>query len=179
MEKKFEKLKQKMEVQVTKESRESYETPQEFGLAAANHLQNARYMPVVPKDPPTQLKTRQQKPNETLQELATDIEKLSHLAFSDCPTEVRETLAVQYFVDGVRDVEIQKALRMAETKDLKSALVYAIKFEAAQQASRRDRHFIRGAEVKRDEDPLLKVMDTTVRGFPGDEAEVWRGDRQI
>ncbi|KAF8795158.1 hypothetical protein HNY73_003038 [Argiope bruennichi] len=175
MEKKFEKLKQEMEVQVTEESRESYETPQEFGLAAANQSQNARYMPVVNRpcmkllpydgqtswqvyktqfaivaeangwDPITkarqlasslraeaadilrtipdneqlnfdalssalelrfgeiclkdysrlQLKTRQQKPNETLQELATDIEKLSHLAFSDCPTEVRETLAVQ------------------------------------------------------------------------------------
>ncbi|GFT33646.1 retrovirus-related Pol polyprotein from transposon 412 [Trichonephila clavipes] len=26
---------------------------------------------------------------ETLQELATDVERLSHLAFSDCPTEVR------------------------------------------------------------------------------------------
>ncbi|XP_055944373.1 myosin-J heavy chain-like [Argiope bruennichi] len=247
MEKKFEKLKQEMEVQVTEESRESYETPQEFRLAAANQSQNARYMPVVNRpcmkllpydgqtswqvyktqfaivaeangwDPITkarqlasslraeaadilrtipdneqlnfdalssalelrfgekclkdysrlQLKTRQQKPNETLQDLATDIEKLSHLAFSDCPTEVRETLAVQYFVDGVRDVEIQKALRMAETKDLKSGLVYAIKFEAAQQASRRDRHFIRGAEVKRDEDPLLKVMTQLLEEFRG------------
>ncbi|KAF8782265.1 Retrovirus-related Pol polyprotein like [Argiope bruennichi] len=116
---------------------------------------------------PTSVKDSPKKPNETLQELATDIEKLSHLAFSDCPTEVRETLAVQYFVDGVRDVEIQKALRMAETKDLKSALVYAIKFEAAQQASRRDRHFIRGAEVKRDEDPLLKVMTQLLEEFRG------------
>ncbi|GFU39649.1 hypothetical protein TNCV_2637981 [Trichonephila clavipes] len=34
-----------------------------------------------------QLKSRQQKVSETLQELATDVERLSHLAFSDCPTE--------------------------------------------------------------------------------------------
>ncbi|GFX48939.1 retrovirus-related Pol polyprotein from transposon 412 [Trichonephila clavipes] len=80
-----------------------------------------------------QLKSRQQKVSETLQELATDVERLSHLAFSDCPTEVREVLALQHFIDGVRDPEIQKALRMADLKDLKGALVFAMKFEAAQQ----------------------------------------------
>ncbi|GFT44691.1 gag-Pol polyprotein [Trichonephila clavipes] len=66
-----------------------------------------------------QLKSRQQKVSETLQELATDVKRLSHLAFSDCPTEVREVLALQHFIDGVRDPEIQKALRMADLKDLK------------------------------------------------------------
>ncbi|GFV87627.1 retrovirus-related Pol polyprotein from transposon 412 [Trichonephila clavipes] len=90
-----------------------------------------------------QLKSRQQKVSETLQELATDVERLSHLAFSDCPTEVREVLALQHFIDGVRDPEIQKALRMADLKDLKGALVFAMKFEAAQQATRKDRHPIR------------------------------------
>ncbi|GFV82270.1 gag-Pol polyprotein [Trichonephila clavipes] len=55
------------------------------------------------------------------QELATDVERLSHLAFSDCPTEVREVLARQHFIDGVRDPEIQKALRMADLKDLKGS----------------------------------------------------------
>ncbi|GFW16746.1 gag-Pol polyprotein [Trichonephila clavipes] len=55
-----------------------------------------------------QLKSRQQKVSETLQELATDVERLSHLAFSDCPTEVREVLALQHFIDGVRDPEIRK-----------------------------------------------------------------------
>ncbi|GFW39195.1 gag-Pol polyprotein [Trichonephila clavipes] len=55
-----------------------------------------------------QLKSRQQKVSETLQELATDVERLSQLAFSECPTEVREVLALQHFIDGVRDPEIRK-----------------------------------------------------------------------
>ncbi|GFV22534.1 gag-Pol polyprotein [Trichonephila clavipes] len=55
-----------------------------------------------------QLKSRQQKVSETLQELATDVERLSHLAFSDCPTEVREVLALQHFIDGVRDPKSRK-----------------------------------------------------------------------
>ncbi|GFU10569.1 gag-Pol polyprotein [Trichonephila clavipes] len=38
-----------------------------------------------------QLKSRQQKVSETLQELATDVERLSHLAFSHCPTEVKRS----------------------------------------------------------------------------------------
>ncbi|GFT02247.1 CCHC-type domain-containing protein [Nephila pilipes] len=94
-----------------------------------------------------QLKSRQQRQSETLQDLATDVERLSHLAFADCPADVRDTLALQYFIDGVKDPEIQKALRLAELKDLKSALVYGLKYEAAQQASRRDRHLVRGAEI--------------------------------
>ncbi|GFU96582.1 gag-Pol polyprotein [Trichonephila clavipes] len=46
----------------------------------------------------------------------------STLAFSDCPTEVRRSLALQHFIDGVRDPEIQKALRIWRiSKDLKEA----------------------------------------------------------
>ncbi|KMQ82254.1 hypothetical protein RF55_23637 [Lasius niger] len=105
-----------------------------------------------------QLKSRQQKPTETLQELATDVERLSHMAFPDCPTEVRETLSLQYFIDGVRDPEIQKALRMADVKDLKSALGYAMKFEAAQQATRKDRHTIRAVNVQEPSDPVIASL---------------------
>ncbi|KFM76840.1 hypothetical protein X975_19817, partial [Stegodyphus mimosarum] len=78
------------------------------------------------------------KPTETLQELATYVERLSHVAFSECPTETREILSLQYFIDGIRDSEIQKVLRMVDVKDIKNALVYAMKFEAAQQTTRRD-----------------------------------------
>ncbi|KFM56688.1 Retrovirus-related Pol polyprotein from transposon 412, partial [Stegodyphus mimosarum] len=110
-----------------------------------------------------QLKSRQQKPTETLQELATDVERLSHLAFSECPTETREILSLQYFIDGIRDPEIQKALRMADVKDLKSALVYAMKFEAAQQATRRDRHPIRAAHIQEPVDPMTARLDELTR----------------
>ncbi|GFY44470.1 uncharacterized protein TNIN_45261 [Trichonephila inaurata madagascariensis] len=54
------------------------------------------------------------------------------------------------------------AIRMADVTDLKSALLYALKLEAATQASRRDRHSIRGARVTADEScesRLLKEME--------------------
>ncbi|GFU53195.1 retrovirus-related Pol polyprotein from transposon 412 [Trichonephila clavipes] len=112
-----------------------------------------------------QLKSRQQKVSETLQELATDVERLSHLAFSDCPTEVREVLALQHFVDGVRDPEIQKALRMADLKDLKGALVFAMKFEAAQQATRKDRHPIRAVNESNTSNSSVERLERQMRSF--------------
>ncbi|GFV88076.1 gag-Pol polyprotein [Trichonephila clavipes] len=112
-----------------------------------------------------QLKSRQQKVSETLQELATDVERLSHLAFSDCPTEVREVLALQHFVDGLRDPEIQKALRMADLKDLKGALVFAMKFEAAQQATRKDRHPIRAVNESDTSNSSVERLERQMRSF--------------
>ncbi|GFV78827.1 retrovirus-related Pol polyprotein from transposon 412 [Trichonephila clavipes] len=112
-----------------------------------------------------QLKSRQQKVSETLQELATDVERLSHLAFSDCPTEVREVLALQHFIDGVRDPEIQKALRMADLKDLKGVLVFAMKFEAAQQATRKDRHPIRAVNESDTSNSSVERLERQMRSF--------------
>ncbi|GFU33971.1 retrovirus-related Pol polyprotein from transposon 412 [Trichonephila clavipes] len=112
-----------------------------------------------------QLKSRQQKVSETLQELATDVERLSHLAFSDCPTEVREVLALQHFIDGVRDPEIQKALRMADLKDLKGALVFAMKFEAAQQATRKDRHPIRAVNESDTSNSSVERLERQMRSL--------------
>ncbi|GFS58267.1 uncharacterized protein TNCV_4916591 [Trichonephila clavipes] len=91
-----------------------------------------------------QMKTRLLKTRESLQEYAFEVERLANLAFSDHPATVRERISLQYFVDGLRDREVQKALRMADVQDIKSALLYVLKLEAA---SRRDRQSILGARV--------------------------------
>ncbi|GFV54132.1 uncharacterized protein TNCV_1027051 [Trichonephila clavipes] len=91
------------------------------------------------------MKTRLQKTGESLQEYASEVERLANLAFSDHPATVREVISLQYFVDGLKDGEIQRAVRMADVQDLKSALLFALKLEAATQASRQDRQPLRGA----------------------------------
>jgi hypothetical protein len=106
-----------------------------------------------------QLKSRRQKAGETLQELAAEIEKLSQLAFSECPTDVRDGLALQYFIDAIRDPEIQQALRIADNKDLKSALVYAMKIESAQQATKKEHRFVRGATVETKSTSIEELSD--------------------
>lgn len=47
-----------------------------------------------------------------------------------------ERLAVQTFINGLRDPETQQALCLAPTKTLHNALAYELVFEAAKEASR-------------------------------------------
>ncbi|GFV55625.1 uncharacterized protein TNCV_1821121 [Trichonephila clavipes] len=87
-----------------------------------------------------QMKTRLHKTGECLQEYASEVERLANLAFSDHPATVREAISLQYFVDVLKDEEIQKAVRMADVQDLKPDLLSALKVEAANEASCRDNH---------------------------------------
>ncbi|GBM43858.1 hypothetical protein AVEN_256732-1 [Araneus ventricosus] len=79
----------------------------------------------------TELKTRRQKPGESLLVLATDVERLMSLAYTECPQDIRDSLADPYFVDAIRDEDTQHATRLMDAKDLKSALAYSMKYEAA------------------------------------------------
>ncbi|GFU80973.1 uncharacterized protein TNCV_1277191 [Trichonephila clavipes] len=97
-----------------------------------------------------QMKTRLQKTGESLQEYVSEVERLANLAFSDHPATVRETFSFQYFVDGLKDGEIQKAVRMTDIQDIKFDLLYALKVEAANEASCRDSYSVRGARVAAD-----------------------------
>ncbi|GFU35995.1 gag-pol [Trichonephila clavipes] len=91
------------------------------------------------------------------------MQRLTTLAFSDFSANVREMISLEYFVDGLKNEEIQMAVRIADFKDPKSALLYALKVEAANEASCRDRHSIRGARVTADapcESPCIKEIET-------------------
>ncbi|GBL90819.1 hypothetical protein AVEN_125220-1, partial [Araneus ventricosus] len=79
----------------------------------------------------TELKTRRQKPGESLQVLAADVERLMSLAYAECPQDVRDNLAAQYFIDAIRHEDTQHATRLMDAKNLKSALAYSMKYEAA------------------------------------------------
>ena len=54
----------------------------------------------------------------------------------DYPGDVTEDLAFKYGIDVVEDLKIQQALRLTHVKDVDSALLYSLKYEAVQQASR-------------------------------------------
>ncbi|GFV40060.1 uncharacterized protein TNCV_1459121 [Trichonephila clavipes] len=97
------------------------------------------------------MKTRLQKTGESLQENASEVERLAKLAFFDHPATVCKVISLQYFMDGLKDGEIQKAVRMADVQDHKSSLLYALKFDAANEASCRDRFSIREGRVTADE----------------------------
>ncbi|KAJ8937208.1 hypothetical protein NQ318_006629 [Aromia moschata] len=85
----------------------------------------------------SQLKNRYQKSNESLQEFEADIARLVRLAYSSTPENVMERLAVQAFLDGLRDIETRQALTLARPSKLVDALARALEFEAAKESCRR------------------------------------------
>ncbi|GBN08212.1 hypothetical protein AVEN_94007-1 [Araneus ventricosus] len=109
----------------------------------------------------TELKTRRQKPGESLQELAADVELLMSLAYAECPLDVRESLAAQYFVDAIRDEDTQHSTRLMDAKDLKSSLDYSMKYEAERTVSKTSRH-VRSIET---EDHMSRERDDKFEFF--------------
>ncbi|KAJ8938538.1 hypothetical protein NQ318_016908 [Aromia moschata] len=85
----------------------------------------------------SQLKNRYQKSSESLQEFEADIARLVRLAYSSTPENVMERLAVQAFLDGLRDTETRQALTLARPGKLVDALARALEFEAAKESCRR------------------------------------------
>ncbi|KAJ8949233.1 hypothetical protein NQ318_022745 [Aromia moschata] len=67
---------------------------------------------------------------------ASDIARLVRLAYSSTPENVMERLAVQGFLDGLRDDETRQALTLARPSKLVNALARALEFEAAKQSCR-------------------------------------------
>ncbi|GFT30843.1 uncharacterized protein TNCV_1682361 [Trichonephila clavipes] len=89
--------------------------------------------------------------------------RFSQKFYKDCPpadenkkSETRRKL---------KDEEIQMAVRMADFKDLKSALLYALKVETAIQASCIDRHSIQKARVTAEEPCESRCKGCFFRGI--------------
>ncbi|GBM17504.1 hypothetical protein AVEN_48028-1 [Araneus ventricosus] len=124
----------------------------------------------------TELKTRRQKLGENLQVLAADVERLMSLAYAECPLDVRESLAAQYFIDAIRDEETQLSTRLMDFTDLKSALAYSMKFESAKTTSKISIH-ARSMETdddtwkERDDkfESLLKALEKLVESLAAEQ----------
>lgn len=83
-----------------------------------------------------QLRSRLQKSGESLPEYEAEIRRLVYLAYPDAPDGFQDRLAAQHFVDGIRDQEIQKTLRLTTFLQSSQALVRALEIEAAFSTSR-------------------------------------------
>lgn len=66
----------------------------------------------------TQLKSRHQKPNERLQKFETEVARLVKSAYPTVPDDVCETLAIDKFLDGLRDSGTQQVVKLASPMSL-------------------------------------------------------------
>ncbi|GFS86976.1 retrovirus-related Pol polyprotein from transposon 412 [Nephila pilipes] len=69
------------------------------------------------------------------------------LAYADCSLDIRESLAAQYFVDAIRNEDTKHSTRLMDAKDLKSALAYSMKYEAARTVSKTSKHTATGEKI--------------------------------
>uniref|UniRef100_A0A6P7FU77 Uncharacterized protein LOC114332781 n=1 Tax=Diabrotica virgifera virgifera TaxID=50390 RepID=A0A6P7FU77_DIAVI len=74
-----------------------------------------------------------------------------------------EKLAVQTFIDGLRDHEMQRTLRLARHKTLVDVLSAALEYESATQASG-GYSKVRTVKEEEDEDKLDELVNM-VKGF--------------
>ncbi|UYV78481.1 K02A2.6-like [Cordylochernes scorpioides] len=94
-----------------------------------------------------QPKLRRQKVGESLQGLEADVKRLCHLAYPGAPIDFLDQLAAQTFIDGIRDVEVQRVLRLASFDKSREALVRALEVKAAYRVSESGHPRVRGAEL--------------------------------
>ncbi|KAJ8948524.1 hypothetical protein NQ318_000064, partial [Aromia moschata] len=97
----------------------------------------------------SQIKSRQQRTNESLQEYEADIERLIHLAYPQAPKEFLEQIGIQTFIDGLVDTEMQQALRLGRHTTICDALIAALEIKAAKEASRSYKSLVRQIASKR------------------------------
>jgi predicted aspartyl protease len=77
-----------------------------------------------------ELQSRKQRGNESLQELALDIDRLSILAFPDTPQEILDSLCtIETFLNAMTDEELSFEVRKQEPKSLREALTKALRLE--------------------------------------------------
>uniref|UniRef100_A0A6P7GVD6 Uncharacterized protein LOC114343363 n=1 Tax=Diabrotica virgifera virgifera TaxID=50390 RepID=A0A6P7GVD6_DIAVI len=86
-----------------------------------------------------QLRSRSQRASENLQEFEADVARVVRLAYPEVPDSVLEEIAVDTFVNGLKDSELQKALRLARPKVLDEAFAIALEHETASQTLRSHR----------------------------------------
>ncbi|OAD55774.1 hypothetical protein WN48_04408 [Eufriesea mexicana] len=94
-----------------------------------------------------ELLNRYQTANETLQEYSTEIERLARLANADAPAEFIETVKIQSFVNGIRDVGTIRATYSSPKPTFAETVSYALTQETATLLSRLV-HKVHRAEVE-------------------------------
>ena len=85
----------------------------------------------------TQLRERRQKATESLPELGQDVRRLTNLAYPMAPTDVREILAKEQFVDGLTIADMRLCVKQAKPLNLSDAVRHAVELETFNKTERK------------------------------------------
>ena len=104
-----------------------------------------------------QLRERRLKATETIPELGQDIRRLTNLAYSSAPMDVRATLAKEQFIDALFSSDMRLRIKQSRPRDLNEAICHAVELDAYNNAEKRlheSTSFVMSAHI---EDSLRQV----------------------
>jgi len=104
------------------------------------------------------LKARSRRREETLAELAEDVERLARLAYPEATEAMVEVLAKDQFVDALQDEDMRLRIRQNKPAMLRDALRLALELESYQLASRQRPKLVRETHL---EGSLYQQQTTT------------------
>ena len=104
------------------------------------------------------LRGRVHKREETLPELAEEVEHLARLAYPDATAEMVEVLAKDQFIDALPDEEFRLRLRQSKPETLQQALEQALELESIYQANKQRSKVVR--EIQLESTPAAQVNKT-------------------
>ena len=115
-----------------------------------------------------QLKDRQQKASESVPELGQDIRRLTNLAYAQAPSDVKETLAMEFFIDALHSSEMRLRIKQSRPKNLNEAVCLAVELDAFNNAEKRRQEVggvVRTADIQptkqAEMSPVLKMVEET------------------
>lgn len=94
------------------------------------------------------LKARTRRREESLAELAEDVERLMHLAYPEAAESMVEVLAKDQFVDALPKEDMRLRVRQHKPATLRDALRTALGLESYQLASKQKARFLREAQLE-------------------------------
>ncbi|XP_049306027.1 myosin-13-like [Bactrocera dorsalis] len=108
-----------------------------------------------------ELQNRGQKMNESLQEFATEIERLAHLANADAPVDYIERVKIQCFINGIRDVDTKRATYAMPKRTFAETVSHALTQETASLLSK-PAHKVQRVEMEQPAlmEEILKTLKT-------------------
>ena len=96
------------------------------------------------------LKSRTRHRDETLAELAEDVERLTRLAYPGATKDMIQVLAQDQFVDALVEEDVRLRIRQNKPVTLRDALRIALELESYQLASRQRVKYVREAQSLED-----------------------------
>ena len=119
------------------------------------------------------LKARTRRREESLAELAEDVERLVRLAYPDATESMVEILSKDQFVDALPEEDMRLRIRQNTPATLRDALGTALELESYQLASKQKVRFVRETQLEERQPPQKQMPN------PGAEEPVGKILQQL